>query len=74
MTAKSFTLFGLAMIPYIAVFNFWYGGFGPGAGMFTGFMWLDFLGNLGFMGGSFWAGWLLSGEGEEEGKGKGKTE
>ena len=69
MTASSFTKFGLAMIPYIVVFNFWYGGFGPGRGMFTSFMWLDLLGNLFFMGGSFYSAWLLKGV-EEEGEGK----
>lgn len=52
MTVFSFTAFGLAMIPYIG-WNIWFG-IGPAKGMTTNWMWLDFVGNLFFMGGSLW--------------------
>ncbi|KAJ6116126.1 hypothetical protein N7523_005601 [Penicillium sp. IBT 18751x] len=44
MSQKSFTIFGLAMIPYVA-FNFWFG-LGPGRDVFTPWLWLDFVGNM----------------------------
>ncbi|KAK3899710.1 hypothetical protein C8A05DRAFT_36663 [Staphylotrichum tortipilum] len=58
MTAFSFTAFGLAMIPYIG-WNFWFSGIGPSRGMVNSLMWLDFVGNLFFMGGSLWCGQVL---------------
>ena len=63
MTAFSFTAFGLAMIPYIG-WNVWFG-IGPAKGMINSMMWLDFVGNLFFMGGSFWCAKLLKEELEE---------
>ena len=62
MTAKSFTIFGLSMIPYLG-FNAWFG-IGPGKGVFTGWLWMDFVGNCVFMGGSLLAAKLLGEEGE----------
>ncbi|KAK4035229.1 hypothetical protein C8A01DRAFT_38321 [Parachaetomium inaequale] len=62
MTAFSFTAFGLAMIPYIG-WNYWFG-VGPARGMVTSLMWLDFVGNVFFMGGSLWCAKVLR---EEEG-------
>lgn len=46
MNERSFTCFGLAMIPYVA-FNVWYG-VGPGRGVFTKWLFLDFVGNVFF--------------------------
>jgi hypothetical protein len=58
MTKRSFTAFGLAMIPYLA-FNAWFG-IGPGRGMFTSLLWLDFVGNITFGLGSFYCASLLT--------------
>lgn len=63
MTAFSFTAFGLAMIPYIG-WNFWFG-IGPAKGMVNSLIWLDFAGNVFFMGGSLWCAKVLR---EVEGK------
>ncbi|KAJ5813749.1 uncharacterized protein N7503_000499 [Penicillium pulvis] len=63
MTKRSFTAFGLAMIPYLA-FNAWFG-IGPGQGMFTPLLWLDFAGNVTFALGSFYCASLLTGIKEE---------
>jgi len=63
MTAFSFTAFGLAMIPYIIGWNFWFG-VGPARGMATSLMWVDFIGNVFFMGGSFWCAKVLTEEAE----------
>jgi hypothetical protein len=67
MTVQSFTAFGLAMIPYLG-FNTWFG-IGPGRGMFTKVLWLDFTGNVVFLGGSLAAAKILR-DVEEEGKEK----
>jgi hypothetical protein len=64
MSAKSFTSFGLAMIPYLG-FNAWFL-VGPGRGMFTGFLWLDFVGNVVFLGGSIFAAKLLTDDGGDQ--------
>ncbi|KAL2195214.1 hypothetical protein P885DRAFT_62455 [Corynascus similis CBS 632.67] len=69
MTAFSFTAFGLAMIPYIG-WNFWFG-IGPARGMVTNLMWLDFVGNVFFLGGSLWCAKVLKEEkGGESGHAK----
>ncbi|KAL2162956.1 hypothetical protein VTH06DRAFT_6792 [Thermothelomyces fergusii] len=72
MTAFSFTAFGLAMIPYIG-WNFWFG-IGPARGMITRWMWLDFIGNLFFMGGSLWCAKVLRVEAKPKGSGDEKKE
>lgn len=65
MTVRKFTAFGLAMVPYLG-FNAWFG-IGPGRGVFTRWLWMDFLGNVGFLVGSVWAVRLLEeGEGREK--------
>lgn len=69
MTPKSFVAFGLAMIPYLG-FNYWFG-VGPGKGVFTSLLWLDFVGNVTFCAGSFYCAWLL-GRDEEEVEGGGR--
>lgn len=77
MTSRSFYIFGAAMIPYIVGFNFWFAPWrlGPGRGFFTNLIWLDFVGNVVFLGGSLAAGWLLgSVEEEEAAKKRGKKE
>lgn len=61
MTATSFKAFGLAMLPYLG-FNAWFSGWGPGSGVFTGWLWMDFIGNLVFFGGSMGAAALLGEE------------
>ncbi|KAJ5657543.1 uncharacterized protein N7484_001192 [Penicillium longicatenatum] len=58
MTKRSFTAFGLAMIPYLT-FNAWFG-IGPGQGMFTPLLWLDFVGNVTFGLGSLYCASLLT--------------
>jgi hypothetical protein len=63
MTARSFTAFGLAMIPYLG-FNAWFG-IGPGRGMFTKWLWMDFIGNVVFLSGSLVAAKLLADENDE---------
>ncbi|KAK5652147.1 hypothetical protein OQA88_10789 [Cercophora sp. LCS_1] len=63
MTSFSFTAFGLAMIPYIG-WNYWFG-IGPGKGMVTSLMWMDFIGNVFFGAGSLYCAKLLK-EAEEE--------
>jgi ABC-type multidrug transport system permease subunit len=67
MTVHSFTAFGLAMIPYLG-FNAWFG-IGPGRGVFTKWLWMDFIGNMVFLSGSLVAAKLLR-DGEEEQKKK----
>ncbi|KAH7355406.1 hypothetical protein BKA65DRAFT_498348 [Rhexocercosporidium sp. MPI-PUGE-AT-0058] len=57
MTVKSFTCFGLAMVPYLG-FNVWFLG-GPGRGVFSRWLWADFVGNIVFFGGSLVAAKLL---------------
>jgi ABC-type multidrug transport system permease subunit len=57
MTVRSFTAFGLAMVPYIG-FNAWFG-IGPGKDMFTKWLWMDFVGNTVFLAGSLVAAKLL---------------
>lgn len=64
MTAFSFTAFGLAMIPYLG-WNFWFG-IGPAKGMVNKLMWLDFAGNVFFMGGSLWCAGVLREEADGE--------
>lgn len=64
MTAASFKAFGLAMLPYLG-FNVWFG-VGPGKGMFTPVLGLDFVGNIVFALGSAWCVRLL----EEREKGQ----
>ncbi|CEN61268.1 hypothetical protein ASPCAL07930 [Aspergillus calidoustus] len=62
MTRKSFLAFGAAMVPYLG-FNAWFG-VGPGRGVFTPWLWLDFVGNVGFFVGSLWCARLI-GEAED---------
>lgn len=57
MTSKSFSVFAGAMVPYIG-FNFWFG-VGPGKGLFTKWLWLDFVGNVFFLVGSLYCSTLL---------------
>jgi hypothetical protein len=57
MTAKSFTAFGLAMVPYLG-FNAWFI-VGPGKGFFTNWLFMDLIGNLTFLSGSLIAAKLL---------------
>ncbi|KAL4756253.1 uncharacterized protein BDW70DRAFT_164659 [Aspergillus foveolatus] len=57
MSRTSFTVFSLAMVPYI-VFNVWFG-IGPGRGVFTHMLWLDFIGNVFFCLGSLYCAILL---------------
>lgn len=64
MTSFSFTAFGLAMIPYIG-WNYWCG-IGPGKGMVTSMMWMDFIGNVFFGAGSLYCAKLLKEVEEEE--------
>ncbi|CEJ60005.1 hypothetical protein PMG11_08601 [Penicillium brasilianum] len=64
MSQKSFTIFGLAMIPYVA-FNFWFG-LGPGRDVFTPLLWLDFVGNMVFGLGSLHCGRLLGKIGQSQ--------
>ena len=68
MTVNSFVAFGLAMIPYIG-FNAWFG-IGPGKGVFTRWLWMDFIGNMAFGLGSMHCAKLLV---EEEMDSKGKV-
>ncbi|KAK1763717.1 hypothetical protein QBC33DRAFT_549014 [Phialemonium atrogriseum] len=68
MTVNSFVAFGLAMIPYIG-FNAWFG-IGPGKGVFTRWLWMDFIGNMVFGLGSMYCAKLLV---EEEVDCKGKV-
>ncbi|KAK4096407.1 hypothetical protein N658DRAFT_562441 [Parathielavia hyrcaniae] len=70
MTALSFKVFGLAMIPYIAGFNFWFSGIGPATGVINNWMWLDFIGNTFFMLGSFWCAKVLEEEERQNRKGR----
>lgn len=65
MTVRSFTAFGLAMIPYLG-FNAWFG-IGPGRGMFTKLLWMDFAGNVVFLSGSLVAAIMLRNEEVAEG-------
>ncbi|KAH6662520.1 hypothetical protein B0J14DRAFT_610598 [Halenospora varia] len=66
MTAKSFTIFGAAMVPYLG-FNAWFG-IGPGRGVLTKLLWLDFVGNLIFLSGSLFAAKLLRDDEEDQKK------
>jgi hypothetical protein len=63
MTAGSFTAFGFAMMPYLG-FNAWFG-IGPGRGVFTKWLWMDFIGNIVFLGGSLFAAKSLKDENDE---------
>ncbi|KAK3359551.1 hypothetical protein B0T25DRAFT_564541 [Lasiosphaeria hispida] len=67
MTSFSFTAFGLAMIPYIFGFNYWFG-LGPARGMMTSLIWLDFVGNVFFGLGSLYCAKLLREQEEEDAK------
>lgn len=60
MSRRSFAIFGASMLPYL-VFNAWYG-FGFGGDVFTKWLWLDFVGNCVFLGGSGIACYLLGGD------------
>lgn len=73
MTSFSFRAFGLAMLPYIG-WNYWFGGIGPGRGMVTSLMWMDFLGNVFFCAGSFYCAGLLQEQEEEDQKEREKKE
>jgi hypothetical protein len=64
MTVNSFTAFGLAMVPYLG-FNAWFG-VGPGRGVFTKWLWMDFIGNAVFLSGSLLAAKLLKDEEDEQ--------
>lgn len=66
MTIRSFTAFGLAMIPYLG-FNAWFT-VGPGRGVFTKWLWMDFIGNVFFLTGSLYAAKLLKDDEEEQKK------
>jgi hypothetical protein len=66
MTAFSFKVFGLAMIPYIVGFNFWFSDIGPAKGMINSWMWVDFIGNMFFMLGSLWCSKVLKEEEERK--------
>ena len=57
LTASGFALFGLSMVPYLG-FNAWFL-FGPGKGVFTGWLWLDLMGNVVFLSGSLFAAKIL---------------
>ncbi|KAL3455685.1 hypothetical protein BJX64DRAFT_294812 [Aspergillus heterothallicus] len=61
MTRKSFLAFSAAMVPYMG-FNVWFG-VGPGRGVFTRWLWLDFVGNVAFCLGGLWCARVV---GEEE--------
>ena len=64
MDERSFTTFGLAMIPYV-VFNAWFG-VGPGRGVFP-WLFMDFVGNVFFGLGSAYCVKLLKEQREEDG-------
>ncbi|PKS08090.1 hypothetical protein jhhlp_005365 [Lomentospora prolificans] len=68
MDERSFTCFGLAMVPYI-FFNAWYG-VGPGRGVFTKWLFMDFVGNIFFGLGSAYCVRLLREQGEEDKRSK----
>jgi hypothetical protein len=57
MDERAFSAFGLAMVPYL-FFNFWCL-IGPGRGMFTSLLWMDFIGNMTFALGSWHCARLL---------------
>ncbi|KAF4549831.1 Hypothetical protein D9617_20g028870 [Elsinoe fawcettii] len=65
MTARSFAIFAGAMVPYIVGFNAW-AILGGGRDMFTTWIWMDFIRNSFFLGGSLWAAKMS----EEEGRAK----
>lgn len=67
---RGFRAFALAMVPYVVAFNFWFSAWGPRRGMVTSLIWLDFVGNVGFLGGSWYCAKLL-GEVRREGEGEG---
>ena len=64
MNEGSFTFFGLAMIPYL-MFNAWFL-IGPGRGVFTKLLLMDFVGNVVFGAGSAYCVKLLREQREEE--------
>lgn len=68
MDERSFTFFGIAMIPYLA-FNAWFG-MGPGKGVFTKLLWMDFVGNVTFALGSVYCVKLLREQRDEDEAGK----
>lgn len=57
MDERSFSAFGLAMIPFVA-FNAYFLA-GPGRGVFTKWLFMDFVGNVSFGVGSAWCVKLL---------------
>lgn len=66
MNEYSFTAFGIAMVPYLA-FNAWFG-IGPGRGVFTPVLALDFVGNVFFGLGSIYCAKLLREQREADSK------
>ena len=62
---RGFRAFALAMVPYLVAFNFWFSAWGPRKGMVTSLIWLDFVGNVGFLGGSWYCAKLLGEERRE---------
>lgn len=63
MTVRSFTVFGVSVLPYLG-FNAWFLA-GPGHGVFTKLLWLDVIGNAIFLTGSLVAAKLLRDDAEE---------
>ena len=63
MDERSFTSFGLAMVPYL-LFNGWFL-VGPGQGVFTNWLLADFVGNVFFGLGSMYCAKLLRGDRED---------
>ncbi|KAL4874461.1 hypothetical protein BJY04DRAFT_203928 [Aspergillus karnatakaensis] len=59
MDRFGFLMFGVAMVPYM-MFDLWYG-IGPGRelGVFTGWLWVDFVATVGFCAGAGGCVWLL---------------
>jgi hypothetical protein len=66
MTVTSFTTFGVSMTPYLG-FNAWFI-IGPGRGVFTNLLWMDFVGNMIFLSCSLFAAKLLSDDEEQQKK------
>lgn len=64
MSRRSWSAFGLAVASFMG-FNVWMG-IGPGKGMFTKWLWMDFVGNAAFALGSAWCVKLLGEQEEEE--------
>lgn len=67
MDERSFTAFGVAMLPYL-MFNAWFLA-GPGRGVFTNWLFMDLVGNVVFAVGSGYCVKLLR-EARLEGEGK----